>query len=140
MIIFLRNLPVEARKFEIAAFINRILDECFLDKPSTKVSVGDIETLSIQDVDANKIEKHGLVRVFPNEVGKRVIKKLNGTTFKRTLVSAHEYVSRSVQNDPRNNESGTQIEFQDRRIADRRRSPLLHSWQKDPILVHSTLS
>ncbi|MDD5460206.1 MAG: hypothetical protein PHG00_01010 [Methylococcales bacterium] len=140
MIIFLRNIPFEAKKFEIAIFINRVLDECFLDRPNTKVSVGDIETLSIQDIDANKIEKHGLVRVFPNEVGKRVVKKLNGTTFKQTPVSAHEYVSRSVQNDPRNNDCRAQMEFQDRRIADRRRSPLMHSWQKDLILVHSTLS
>ena len=139
MIIFLRNIPLETKKFEIANFINKVFNDCFLDRSSTKVSIGDIETLSIQDVDSNLLEKHGLVRVFPNEVGKRVIKKLDGTIFKQKPITVREYVNRSAQNDPRDTDPGTVIEFQERRTSDRRRSPLLNSWQKDPILVHSKI-
>lgn len=139
MIIFLRNIPLETKKFEIANFINKVFTDCFLDRSSTKVSIGDIETLSIQDVDLNRIEKHGLVRVLPNEVGKRVIKKLDGAIFKQKPITVREYVNRSTRNDHRDTDPGAKIEFQERRTSDRRRSPLLNSWQKDPILVHSKI-
>ena len=139
MIIFLRNIPLETKKFEIAGFINKVINDCFLDRSSIKVSIGDVETLSIQDIDSNSLEMHGLVRVFPNEVGKRVIKKLDGTIFKQKPITVREYVNRSAQNDPRNTDTGSEIEFQDRRKSDRRRSHLMNSWQKDPILVHSSI-
>jgi hypothetical protein len=137
MIIFLRDIPSETKKYEIASFIDRVFNDCFLDKSNAKISVEDIEILSIQDIDSNVLEKHGLVRVFPKEVGKRVIKRLDGTIFKQKRITVREYVNRSAANDPRNNNPGTAIDFQDRRIADRRRKPLMNSWQKDPILVHT---
>lgn len=137
MIIFLRNIPPDTKKYEIASFIDRVFNDCFLDKSKAKISIEDIEILSIQDVDSDMLEKHGLVRVFPKEVGKRVIKKLDGTVFKRKYVTVREYVNRSINNDPRNNHLGTPLAFSDRRISDRRRKPLMNSWQKDPILVHS---
>jgi len=140
MIIFLSNIPIDTKKFEIASFINKVFNDCFLDKSSTNVSIGDIETLSIQDVDSNSLEKHGLVRVFPNEVGKRLIKRLDGTIFKQKPITVREFVNRSTQNDPRNTDPSSVIEFKERRTSDRRRSPLMNSWQKDPILVHSNIS
>jgi hypothetical protein len=140
MIIFLRNIPPETKKYEIASFINRVFNDCFLDKPSTKISLEDIEILSIQDVDSNTLEQHGLVRVFPKEVGRRIIKQLDGTIFKQKHITAREYINRSAQNDPRNAYPNTEINFKERRISDRRRSPLMNSWQKDPILVHTALA
>jgi len=137
MIIFLRNIPLKTKKYEIAGFIERVYNHCFLGRPSTKISIADIEILSIQDVDSNTLEKHGLVRVSPKEVAKRVIKKLDGTSLKGTHVTVREYINRSVHNDPRNELlPDTTKDFKERRASDRRRKPLINSWQKAPILVH----
>ena len=137
MIIFIRNIPPETKKYEISIFINRVFSDCFLDKSSAKVSIEDIEILSIQEMDSNTIEKHGLVRVLSKEVGRRVIKRLDGTIFKQQRITIREYVNRSAHNDPRNTQLGTQIDFKERRMSDRRRRPLMNSWQKDPVLVHT---
>lgn len=137
MIIFLKNIPPDTKKYEIASFIDNVFNDCFLDhRSSTKISIEDIEILSIQDIDSEKLEKHGLVRVFPKEVGKRVIKRLDGAFFKRKRITVREYVNRSASNDPRNNSPNAAMDFNERRISDRRRIPLMNSWQKDPILVH----
>jgi len=137
MIIFFKNIPPETKKYEIARFIDRVINDCFLNKVDTKVSIEDIETFTIQEVDSNVVDKYGLVRVFPKEVGKRVIKKLDGTFFKKKRITVREYFNRSVLNDPRNMRPGARIDFNEQRTSDRRRIPLMNSWQKDPILVHS---
>jgi hypothetical protein len=137
MIIFLRNIPINTKKYEIASFIEPVFNDCFLGKSTAKVSVQDIEILSIQDIDSDKLEKHALVRIFPKEVAKRVIKRIDGTLFKNTPISAREYVNRSSSNDPRKLVAAPPPGIQERRIRDRRRIPLMNSWQKDPILVHA---
>jgi hypothetical protein len=137
MIIFLRNIPLKTKKYEIASFIGKVFDHCFLGRPSATLSIEDIEILLIQDVDSNTLEKHGLVRISPKEVAKRVIKKLNGTIFKGTHITVREYINRSAHNDPRNELlPDTTINFKERRASDRRRDPLMSSWQKAPLLVH----
>ncbi|MGR8942414.1 MAG: hypothetical protein ACU83V_02815 [Gammaproteobacteria bacterium] len=138
MIIFLRNIPINTKKYEIATFIEPVFNDCFLGKSTTKVSVQDIELLSIQDMDSAALEKHALVRVFPKEVGIRVIQRIDGAFFKNTPIVAREYVNRSSANDPRNTNQDVAIGFQDRRVFDRRRRPLMNSWQRDPILVHAS--
>ncbi|MGR8997930.1 MAG: hypothetical protein ACU88J_02635 [Gammaproteobacteria bacterium] len=138
MIMFIRDIPSETKKYEIASFIERVFNHCFLGRPSATLSIADIEILSIQDVDSNTLEKHGLVRISPKEVAKRVIKKLDGTIFKGTRVTVREYINRSAHNDPRNELlPDTTINFKERRASDRRREPLMNSWQKAPILVHA---
>jgi hypothetical protein len=137
MIIFLRNIPINTKKYEIATFIEPVFNDCFLGRSTTKVSVQDIEILSIQDIDTDVLEKHALVRIFPKEVARRVIKRIDGALFKNTPISAREYVNRSSSNDPRNSNPNQPYAFPERRIGDRRRKPLMNSWQKDPILVHA---
>lgn len=139
MIIFLRNIPLDTKKFELVGFLTPIFGKCFLGDPTTNISVEDIDFLSIQDVDSNAMEKHGLVRVFPNEVGKRLIKNLDGKFFKQQPVAAREYVIRSASNDPRNHSKEPPAGMTDRRIADRRRPHIMNSWQNNPILVHTSL-
>jgi hypothetical protein len=137
MIIFLRNIPLKTKKYEIANFIGKAFNHCFLGRPGTKISIEDIEILSIQDIDSNTLEKHGLARVLPKEVAKRVIKKLDGTIFKGIPVTVREYINRSAHNDPRNElHLDTTIKIKERRASDRRRDPLMNSWQKEPLLVH----
>lgn len=137
MIIFLRNIPFETKKYEIVRFIQRVFYDCFLDKPSTNISLDDIEILSILDVNSYTLETHGLARIFPNEVGKRVIKRLDGKFFKGKCLEIREYVNRSLDNDPRNKSpSGATTNIKERRTSDRRRERLINSWQNDPVLVH----
>jgi len=137
MIIFFRNIPINTKKYEIAAFIEPAFNDSFLVGSRTKISVQDIEILSIQDIDSNEQERHALVRVYPDEVARRLIKHIDGAVFKNTPVSAREYVNRSSLNDARNSGPSTAAEILNRRVVDRRRKPLMNSWQKDPILVHT---
>jgi hypothetical protein len=137
MIIFLRNIPINTKKYEIAAFIEPVFFDCFLGKSTAKVSIQDIEVLSLKDVNSETLEKHALVNIFPAEVASRVIKRIDGALFKNTPISAREYVNRSTRNDPRNSSVNKSIDILERRVADRRRTPLMNSWQKDPILVYS---
>lgn len=136
MIIFLSNIPINTKKYEIATFIEPLFIDCFFGKSISQVSVQDVEFLSIQDMDSDALEMHALVRVFPKEVAHRLIKRIDGRTFKNTPIRAREYVNRSSSNDPRNSGNRESRVFLDRRISDRRRKPLLNSWQKNPILVH----
>ena len=137
MIIFLRNIPVNTKKYEIATFIEPIFNDCFLGRSTTRVNVHDIEILSIQDVDSELIEKHALVRIFPEEVGKRVLKRIDGKLFKNKPVLAREYVNRSSKNDKRGSVHNKIVPIEDRRLFDRRRKPLMNSWQRDPIMVQT---
>jgi len=137
MIIFLRNIPYETTKQEIANFIGRAFNDFYLlDKPSAIIELEDVSILSIKDVNSNALEKHGLVNVFPNEAGKSLIEKLDGTTYKGKYLTIREYINRSIDNDPRNNpQAGTIADFTERRVSDRRRHPVMNSWQNNPILV-----
>lgn len=136
MIIFFKNFPPEIKKYEIAGFIDDVINDCFLGKVDTKISIKDIETFTIQEVDSDTVEVYGLVRVFPKEVARRVIKKLNGALFKQKRITAREYFNRSVHNDPRHMGPGTKY-FYEKRTFDRRRKPLMNAYQKNPILVYS---
>jgi hypothetical protein len=141
MIIFIGNIPSETKKYEIASFIGEVFNDCFLAKPSTHIALDDIKIISILDVHSNTLENHSLVKVSPNEAGKRLIKKLDGMFFKGKHITSHEYVSRSVHNDPRNQpQADTTNAFTERRVSDRRREPLMNSWQNDPILVRRKVS
>ncbi|MDD5265877.1 MAG: RNA-binding protein [Methylococcales bacterium] len=137
MIIFLRNIPYETTKQEIAGFIGRAFNDfSLLDKPSPKIELEDISILSIKDVNSNALEKHALVNVFPNEAGKNLIEKLDGTAFKGECLTIREYINRSMDNDRRNNPlADTTTGFTERRVSDRRRHPVMNSWQNNPILV-----
>ncbi|MGJ0486127.1 MAG: hypothetical protein ACR65R_16570 [Methylomicrobium sp.] len=137
MIIFLKDIPINAKKSEILAFIEPVFNDCFLGKPTSQLSIQDIEFLSIQDVTLNKLEKHALIKVSPREVARRMTKRMNGALFKNKPIMAREYVNRSSMNDRRLSATNVSTEFLDRRVADRRRVPLMNSWQKDPILVQS---
>jgi hypothetical protein len=123
MIIFLRSIPPETKKYEIANFVNKALNNCSLyGRPITvaNISTEDIDILSIQNDDLNVFESHGLVRIFPDNVGEMVIKKLDGIIFKGKHITVRKYVIRSDHNDPRNKHP-VNIEFKEQQTSDRRR-------------------
>jgi RNA recognition motif-containing protein len=115
MIIFLKNIPPETKKYEIASFINRVSNSHFI------IAIMDIEILSIQDSHSKPLETHGLIRILLKEEGKKAIKIIDGTIFKGSRITVREYVIRSEHNDPRNRRQATTIDFKERRCSDRRR-------------------
>ena len=116
MIIFLRNIPPETKKYEIASFINRVSNSHFI------IAIMNIEILSIQDSNSKTLETHGLIRILPKEKGKRAIKMIDGKIFKGNRITVREYVIRSEHNDPRKKHQITTIDFKEQRCSDRRRS------------------
>jgi len=121
MIIFIRNIPFDTKKEDIAGFIN---------SSSVQISIEDIVIFWIPNVDASTLEQHGLVWISPKEAGARVIKRLNGSLFKGKSVTVREYINRSADNDPRKNHPDTAINFKEQRISDRRRHSLIIPWQR----------
>jgi hypothetical protein len=81
MLIFLRSIPPETKKYEIASFINRVINNSSLYGQVANILTEEIEILLIQYANLNTFEKHGLVRLSSEEVGKTVIKWLDGTIF-----------------------------------------------------------
>ena len=121
MIIFIRNIPSETIKADIASFIN---------SSGVQIVIEDIVIFSIQDAATCIFDHHGLVWVSPEKAGARIIKRLNGALLKETSVTVREYVIRSADNDPRKNHPDRDISFKERRISDRRRTSLIIPWQR----------
>ena len=121
MLIFLRNIPPETKKHEIASFINRVINNCSLYGQVANILTEEIEILLIQYANLDTSETHGLVRISPEEVGKIVIKRINGTIFKGKHIAVSEYLIRYACNDPRNKDPVIMIDFKERRTSDRRR-------------------
>jgi hypothetical protein len=126
MIIFLRNIPSDTKKYEIANFVNSALNNTLLyghPVTVTNITTEDIDIidiLSVENVDSNVIESHGLVRIFPDNVGEIAIKKLDGATFKGKPITIRKYIIRSERNDPRSKHPAD-IKFKEQRTSDRRR-------------------
>ena len=121
MLIFLRNIPPKTKKYEIARFIKRVINNCSLYDQVANILTEEIEILLIQYANSDTSETDGLVRISPEEVGKIVIKRLDGTIFKGKHIAVSEYVIRFACNDPRNKHPGTLIYFNEQRVSDRRR-------------------
>lgn len=133
MIIFLRHIPADAQKHEIASFIEPLLSDCPSGQ-TPRANLQNIEFLSLLDIHSNELEQHALVTVTPHHVAQYVLERIDGATFKGAPLSAREYVTRSLANDPRNGATAEAIE---RRVSERRRKPLLNAWQQNPVLVCS---
>lgn len=116
MIIILKNIPGTTKAYEIEKFIQPGL------KGGLFRRTGHIESIFIQalkDTRFNSVEYHGLIRVIPDPVAKRVIKALNGKQLRGKRIAVNEYHIRIWRNDRRSN---SQInKFNERREGDRRR-------------------
>jgi RNA recognition motif-containing protein len=119
MIIFIKDIPPETNKDDIADFIK---------SSSVQIKVEDIIIFSSDGDPARPDGQHGLVWVSPSEAGERAIKRLNGLAINGVDVTVREYVNRSADNDPRSKSPGMAIAFKDRRLGDRRRKSLVVPW------------
>ena len=117
MILFFRNIPASTEPFELEDFIQPALKAWLLFKSGRILKT---ELLAVHDTLANSVEFHALVYVDSEKTGQRIIKNLNGKSFKAKALEIREYITRCWQNDRRiNREVSTSI--QEKRQKDRRR-------------------
>lgn len=121
MIIFLRRIPGNTKKHEIIDFINPILKGGLFQKSG---HIEQIKILVLKNTQNNILEFHGLVTIDSEQVGKRIIKKLNRKYFKDKPIAVREYHHRTWHNDPRINMHEQNEELVNRRRSDRRRARL----------------
>lgn len=120
MIIFIRNIGIEAAHIDILDFIESGMTASELEDSDF---VGDVEIMQLKDPMTNKFEFHGLISVEPNRLGAKVIDTLNNTVLLKQLVTLREYVQRDKENDPRLKYRPTAA-VSERRLSDRRRGDL----------------
>ena len=121
MIVFLRRIPADTNKNEITTFITPALKGGLFSKSG---HISDIKILTLRDNRLNKVEHHGLVRIEPDSVAERVIKKLNLNPINGKNIVVREYILRNWHNDPRLRRNHADTAFPNRRKADRRRHQL----------------
>ena len=121
MIVFLRRIPADTNKVEIASFMEPALKGGLFGKQG---HISDIKILALKDKQKNKIEYHGLVRVDPESAAERAIKRLNLKSINGKNIIVREYFMRNWHNDPRLRRNHSDIKFPDRRKSDRRRHHL----------------
>lgn len=61
----------------------------------------DAKIVTLLNTDTNIVEHHGLVRIEPDNVAQKIIKRLNRKPFKGIRINIREYHTRSWHNDPR---------------------------------------
>lgn len=70
-----------------------------------KGSLGKVEILGLKDQNTKVIELHALVKMEPDNVALRVIKKLHGKRFKSTRLTVRKYFLRNWHNDKRDGQN-----------------------------------
>jgi RNA recognition motif-containing protein len=122
MVIILSKLPAGTKKEDIADYVRPVIRGVFYLK---KGHIRAINILVLKDKQLNGFEYYGLVRIEPDEVAKRAIKKLNRKPFKGKRIAVREYTYKRLwQNDRRHNDAVCILDGKDRRRFDRRRDQL----------------
>lgn len=119
MIIILKNIPANTEDEQIEDFIQPALNGGFLSKNGY---IEDILILALNDRKTHRVEYYGLVRITPDSVAKRVIKKLNRKKISGKHINVSDYRIRHWQNDPRINRAKID-KLLDKRRGERRRGP-----------------
>lgn len=119
MILFFRHLPDKTLRSELIAIISPFIKGGLLQK---KGRLGKVEILGLKDQNTKVIEHHALVKIEPDNVALRVIKKLHGKRFKSTRLSVRKYFLRNWHNDKRDGQNVPSASFVEKRSnSDRRR-------------------
>lgn len=122
MVIILSKIPAGTKKEDIADYVRPVVRGVFYLK---KGHIRAINVLVMKDKQLDGSEYYGLLRIEPDEVAKRVIKKLNRKPFKGKQIAVREYTYKRIwQNDRRHNDAVCMLDGKDRRRFDRRRNQL----------------
>jgi hypothetical protein len=100
MLIFFRNVPTNTRTVDFYTFIRPVMGNGFL--PAFKKGhIINAKIVTLLNTDTKITEYHGLVRIEPDNVAQKVIRKLKRKPFKGARINIHEYRNRTWHNDPR---------------------------------------
>jgi hypothetical protein len=122
MIILLSKIPADTQKEDIDAYLRPVVRGPFYFKKGT---IKSIKLFILKDKQLNELEHYGLVKIEPDEVAERTIKKLNRKFFKGKRIAVREYAcTRIWQNDRRDHCIPCDLNSKDRRLFDRRREHL----------------
>jgi hypothetical protein len=121
MIVFLRNIPGDTLRSEIADFINPVIKGGLF---SAKGEIKKIEILKLKDKDINLTEYHALVHIEPDAVALRVIRKLHGQRFRDRRITVRQYYARNWKNDRRTDSNETDAALKEKRKNPTRRRNL----------------
>ena len=92
MVLFLKNIPLQAKYSDIVGFVEPAMKrKLFFGK---KGIIENIRVLHVKDPTTNIAEVHGLVTIVPDKVAKKVIKRLNNKKFKSKYIEVREYYQR----------------------------------------------
>jgi hypothetical protein len=118
MIIFIRNIPGDAKREEIIEFVKPAMKGGFF---RAKGIISDVKIMALKNINNNLIEYHALVIMAPESAALRVIKKLHGQHFKNKRTSVRQYHTRRWQNDKRMGNSHSPAGFKEKRYDITRR-------------------
>ncbi len=122
MLIMLKNLPKDTYKHDMEKLITPCVKGRFWQKSGALRS---IRLFKLADTKNTVSEYLCIGEVIPGDVGKRVVKQLNGNEALGVRLLAKEYIVRSWRNDPRLNGANPMAGKTDRRTRDRRRPGLI---------------
>lgn len=117
MLVFFRNIPVQATRSDLIAFARSALKTSWFRK---KAVIESIKMIHLKDPQANTSEFHCVMEIQPEASARRVIARLNRQPLKGRYIAVREYHRRVWHNDPRlNHQHKSDVE---KRVADRRRN------------------
>ena len=116
MVIILKNIPAKATKQDVKDFVITAVKGGWFDK---KGKVTNISLLILRNLHTHVISNHGLVSIEPDNVGQRVIKKLNRKVLLDKPVVVAEYKKRNAKNELRLKHNSNKVIIE-RRVCERR--------------------
>lgn len=116
MVIILKNIPAKATKQDVNDFVIRAVKGGLLDK---KGKVTNISLLILRNLRTHVISNHSLVSIEPDNIGQRVIKKLNRKVLLDKPVVVAEYKKRNAKNELRLKHNSHKVIIE-RRVCERR--------------------
>ncbi len=125
MLLIIKHIPKHIRIDTVENLITPLLKGKFWQKNGNLHSIRIIE---ITDLKSSFVEHHFIATVSPDEVGNRIIKKLNEKRAFGVSLHVQEYVVRNWRNDRRKDPEKMQKTVSEHtclRIIDRRRSGLI---------------
>jgi len=125
MLVFFRNIPLDARKADLEAYIESALHKGLLASIRRTGQIIELKIQYFKNPDLNSEEAHGLVRIEPDSAAKKLILQLNRKPFLGKRINVREYYSRAWKNDPRTANAHLQTGIKERRKGERRRKGLV---------------
>jgi RNA recognition motif-containing protein len=119
MILFVRNIPENAKTKDLKEFVEPALAPRFFFLPK-RGRVLKAEIMALQNIHNKLIEHHGLVFLDSKPALHFALNNLRGKRFKNRPLQIREYKFRSKKND-RRRFANTNGMFEDQRLHDRRR-------------------